>query len=488
MNPLQEAHMFRAPLSLSRCRRAAAVAVLSCAAALAAGAGVAQADSIAYIKGGNVWLSTSDGSRQFQVTSTGDYSDVSQADDGTMIALSGVRLRKLDRLGTVLADFATPVSDTSPAPERTFYGPFDPAISPDGTKVAYTYYYMSQSQDNTCFPPQCVTAINEAGTGYSFSDRYTNWNEPGLTEHSGWRNPFWVDNATTVLSDPTHIPNDDVVVDQPGSRPGDTGFLVKGWFSDSAGGNPHVSGGDISRDRSKMAFVTGDNDSTLTIYHVGSFPTAFPDGEAAASDRPEICYRYSHPVGGSFGTPTFSPDGAHVAFAVGDGINVVDVPNLSGGCTTAGASANSRLLIPGASQPDWGPADVPANRPGSTTTTTPGSTTTTPGSTTTTPGTTTTTPRSGHAHLTIAGGRLRAVLGHGLSVTVTGVAPRATVRLTARVGHRLVAAGRGRSTASGTVRIRLGFTRSGARWLRSARRVTLTVAGAGSPVRVTLHR
>src|SRR3954447_15053136 len=136
----------------------AAAALLAAAAAPAA-----MADSVAYVKDGNVWLSTGDGSRQFQVTTTGGYSDVSQADDGTMIALNGVRLRRLDRFGTVLADFDTPVSDTRPAPAKTFYGPYDPAISPDGTKVAYTYYYMTQSQDSTCYPPQCVTTINEGG-------------------------------------------------------------------------------------------------------------------------------------------------------------------------------------------------------------------------------------------------------------------------------------------------------------------------------------
>ncbi len=61
----------------------------------------ASADSIAYIKDGNVWPTTPDGARQYQVTTTGGYSDVSQADDGTMIALNGVRLHKLARDGTV---------------------------------------------------------------------------------------------------------------------------------------------------------------------------------------------------------------------------------------------------------------------------------------------------------------------------------------------------------------------------------------------------
>src|SRR5262247_3955313 len=137
----------------ARLNAAAAAAVLAIAMAFAS---IAHADSIAYVKDGNVFLSTSDGSRQFQVTTAGGYSDVSQADDGTMIALNGVRLHRLSRQGQLLADFATPVSDTRPAGSRVFFGPFDPAISPDGSKVAYTYYYMTQSQSPTCFPPECV--------------------------------------------------------------------------------------------------------------------------------------------------------------------------------------------------------------------------------------------------------------------------------------------------------------------------------------------
>src|SRR5215216_3838098 len=89
---------------------------------LACGAPVASADSIAYIKDGNVWLATGDGARQFQVTSTGGYTDVSQADDGTMIALNGVRLHRLDRMGNVTADFKTPVSNNDPAGSKRFWG------------------------------------------------------------------------------------------------------------------------------------------------------------------------------------------------------------------------------------------------------------------------------------------------------------------------------------------------------------------------------
>jgi hypothetical protein len=332
---------------------AAALLALVCAPA-------AIADSIAYVKDGNVWLSTPDGARTYQVTFSGGYSDVSQADDGTMIALNGVRLHKLARDGKVLADFDTPVSDTRPAPAKTFYGPYDPAISPDGTKVAYTYYYMTQSQSNTCFPPECVVAINEGGTGYSWSDRQTGWDDPALGYHSGWRFPAWVDNDMTMLANPTHLPNDDVILDRISDGGNGHGNLVMNWFSDLVNDNKGVSGGDISRDRTKLAFQTGENDSTLTIYSVPTFPTVWKDSETDA--KPYICYRYKDAPGGKFGVPTLSPDGNGVAWAAGDGIHVAAIPSFAGGCTIDGATATPPLVIAGGSQPDWGPADVPPAR------------------------------------------------------------------------------------------------------------------------------
>src|SRR5829696_6034219 len=130
--------MHDAPSS-SRRRIAGALAALA-ALALAAPA-VAQADSIAYIKAGNVFLATTDGAREYQVTFDGGYSTVSQADSGRMVALHGDHIRHLERDGRVIADIATPVSTTTD-PTMQFKGPFDPAISPDGTRVAYSYYWQ----------------------------------------------------------------------------------------------------------------------------------------------------------------------------------------------------------------------------------------------------------------------------------------------------------------------------------------------------------
>ena len=290
---------------------AAAAIVLACAA-------TASADSIAYIKEGNVWLTTPDGARQFQVTTAGGYSDVTQSDDGTIVALNGVRLHKLARDGAVLADFATPVSDTRPAGSKQFWGPYDPAISPDGTKVAYTYYWLSQTTTPNCFPPKCLVALNEGGTGYTWSDRMTDWKTgDAIGYHSGWRHPSWVDNDMTLLANPTHIPNHDLLLDRISDGGNGKGNMVMAWFSDVVD-NPHMSGAEVTRDKRKLAAQTGENDSTLTVYLVRGFPSAWKDGNPIGSDVVR-CYRYSGPEGGAYGQPSWSPDGSRMAFHDGGG-------------------------------------------------------------------------------------------------------------------------------------------------------------------------
>jgi hypothetical protein len=453
---------------------AAAVAV-----ACAATAAPAMAGSIAYIKDGNVFLSTDDGSRQFQVTTSGAYADVTQADDGTMIALTGIRLHKLDRLGNILADFDTPVSDSRPAGSRLFFGPYDPAISPNGQRLSYTYYYMTQSQNPTCFPPECVTTINEGGTGYSRTDRQTGWDENGFRKHSGWRNAIWADDDTTILSDPTHLPNHDVVVDKPDERTGG-GYMAKNWFSDTVDGNPGMGAGDVTRDKRKLVYVTGEADSTLTVYSVPSFPTTFPDGEAAAADKPIVCYRYSNPVGGKFATPTFSPDGSRAAVAAGDGVHVVTVPDFSAGCTTSGASQSTQLLIAGATQPDWGPAEVPASRPVApkpTPTPAPGKGGDKSGGGA--PGAT--------ATLAVARAAIKKALARGLSVKLAGAKP-GKVALVARFRGKAVAKAAATVAADGSASARLKFTKAARKSLRRLKKVTLVVSGGGAEATIVLRR
>ena len=94
-------------------------------------AGTAQADSISFMRGGDVWVASPDGTRQVQLTHDGGYTYQSQADNGDVIALRGRRLRLIGRDGAIKADFSTPVSgERTDTTSSYFMGPFKPEISP----------------------------------------------------------------------------------------------------------------------------------------------------------------------------------------------------------------------------------------------------------------------------------------------------------------------------------------------------------------------
>jgi WD40-like Beta Propeller Repeat len=310
----------------------------------------AAADSISYVKDGNIWLTTPDGSRQHQVTHAGGYSFASQADDGTLIGLNGRRLHRIDpRDGRILADFATPVSGDTEGSSVKFEGPFDPAISPDGTKVAYTYNSHSYYTDPGCTPPYCTERRIEVGVGYSHADRLTAWEEPGLGRQSGWTHPSWIDNSQTLLSERSVIfGNTDSIVDTVGN--GNQAFEY--WFNDDNAWYLHD--GEISRD-GKLAAWVGQAPNGMTADIVAVYRMT---GRAPA--LPEACYHYTKPDG-SFDSPSFSPDGRQIAFAHKQGHNpgilVGPLPDVSGGCALP--SADARTIVPGGAEPDWGPADVP---------------------------------------------------------------------------------------------------------------------------------
>src|SRR3954447_18146871 len=144
---------------------AAAVAAVAALAALPAAAG---ADSIAYVKDGDVHLTTPDGARDHQVTATGGYTTVSQADDGRLLALHGKRFQLLDQWGRVQADFS-PIADGT-AGTVTVPGPFDPVISPAGSKVACGMYVQYTHGNPLCgLPGGCWEGHLYAATGYARS-------------------------------------------------------------------------------------------------------------------------------------------------------------------------------------------------------------------------------------------------------------------------------------------------------------------------------
>jgi hypothetical protein len=328
----------RIPSRARRLRRAAAlggVAVL----ALPAAAG---ADSISFVRDGDVHLATPDGSRTVRLTTEGGYRSASQADDGRIVALRGSRLRLLDRRGAVLADFSPVAAGTAGSIQLS--GPFDPVLSPDGSRVAYGFFVQYRTGDPHCGRPGgCQTGQLYAGTGYARSTGPAEWDEAGFRPEWGWGDPSWIDDRRTLLSGPSSAFVEQVAIDEAGDP-----ATAAEWFSEGAVGN--LYDGELNRQGTGAAFVANSQGDRLLVYRLpGAAPATAPQGclDAPAS-------------GGAWSSPSWSPDGERLVWAGPQGLYVATLAGLAGGCP-AGDAVAVRTMLPGATAPDWGPADVPAD-------------------------------------------------------------------------------------------------------------------------------
>jgi hypothetical protein len=443
-----------------RLRTTAALAV---ALSLVAAAPAA-ADSISYLKDGNIWLTTADGSRQFQVTTSGIYSYASQADDGTFIALTGERLHKLSRDGTVLADFDTPVSDgPKKGPNENFFmGPYEPEISPDGKLVSYSYAWYHERFDYTC---NCIRYGTDSGTAITYPDRQTSWDEFGgpLT---GWMFASWMSNDTLLRSYAGRAFAEEAVVNGVGPGKGDDDMIS--WLDSTFDMDEvyQLRDGEITRKGDKAAFVSYD-----VAHHGESYRSGFNrirvyrmTGPPPA--KPEACFYIDGPDQPDvMSSPSFSPDGSKLVWQYGGGISISDIPDLSGGCQSP---ARFDELLPGGAQPDWGPADVPAAR----------------GSSCCAPDQPKGEPKPAPKKLGLKlpkGVKLAAALRKGIAVTVdAGAAGKA--RATAKLKRSKVGSGVATVGASGKAKVRIRFSRKAARSLRKRKSVRLAIAVGFKPV------
>jgi hypothetical protein len=327
-------------------------AALSGLALCAAATETASADSISYIKNGNVWLSTPDGSRQFQVTDTGGYSSASQADNGTIVALKGQRIHKLDRLGNVQADISTAVSDGTDDTKQWgvshFVGPYDLDLSPDGTKVSYNWHW----QHWTNFGSSYYYHYLRQGVGVSHLDHTTGWDELGY--QTGWLDAAWYDNDTLTYGYKASSGMVDIAVNEIGRQ--NTGS--QNWFKSDVGSLLNMRAPAVSPDK-RLVAVVGDSGGPNPYGPGEQLWTVVTNGEAPAAPA-GFCNGYFGADGGKFSSPTFSPDSGSLAWAEGNGVWVAGAQT---DCQGGDASANGRLVIPGGKDPDWSKADVPTGRP-----------------------------------------------------------------------------------------------------------------------------
>jgi hypothetical protein len=205
--------------------------------------------------------------------------------------------------------------------------PVNVAISPDGKKVAYTFYGYECPVGASC-GARTVTGIIP-------SDRFSATATYGS---SYFHDPSWVTNSRILNSGGfgSHINIQDLNTEP------------YNWVTDM---ETDLGDAEVTRQGDKLVAVRGYDSSTHIVwYHVNG--NVLSGGKPPA---PEATCQTGEQAG--FDQPNWSPDGNQVAWTDPDGIWI---HRDAAGCT----SQQPKLVLPGGSESDWGPANVnPGPRP-----------------------------------------------------------------------------------------------------------------------------
>jgi hypothetical protein len=332
------------PLRFLTVLAVAAVAVVALAA-------TANADSIAYVKDGNVWLTSPDAAQQYQLTFDGGYSSPSQADDGTIVALRARQFVRMDRSGRQLN---API-DAIGTSGGNFYGPYEPRVSPDGTRIAYWFGQYSSYYSYGC---SCYLYHLESKTAWTYASRFTDPSSES-ENYLGLEQPEWLTNDRLLAAYPGfHMGGWTFKL---GTATGYSDKAAQWWyqFKDDEGYNYFPTDPALSPDGRKLALTNGSDPTKKSQLLLASVPGPAWVGEPpyendyigdSAVQQPQLqCWQDK----GLVVNPTWSQDSGSVAYGSADGVHVMGVP-ADWSC----AGLADRLLAPGGSEPDWGPADV----------------------------------------------------------------------------------------------------------------------------------
>lgn len=310
--------------------------------------GSASAGSVVYILDANVWLSASDGSGARPLTTDGadsdNYHDPSQADDGTIWVVKGASaLYHLDRSGRALA-----TAVTLPTLE---HGAEGVAVSPDDRYIAYTTVGTGQYVDPRFGTP--TGTFLYGGTDVANPDGTS---VPGAVM-ANLLYPSWAGATSLILADGVDLYFDSVT----GSAAAPQKWLTvqdgcltdfdcpEGQEAAASLSNPTISDDGIvvaysykpyfGEGGRRMSSATGGVPAQPETRCLIESTTGYTDNGSLNSDASLFVYDDT-----AFDSTTFET-------TVGQGIWAFDVDLDAADC---GASA-ATLIVPGGSQPDWGP-------------------------------------------------------------------------------------------------------------------------------------
>ena len=298
----------------------------------AATAGGTSAGTIVYIHDHNVWISRGDGTGAKPETSDGSeaapYGSPTQSDAGVVVATHVNRLVRMTQAGQVLNTIDPPALPTSvgTAIDGT---PIDAAISPDGTRIVYTFAKYFTEFSGYRF-----------ATGYTAADHLTDPAQLGTSFH--WA-PSWVGNHRTLQTGgwDSQVNLHDV------------GGAFHYWFDDW---HIYEIGTDLgntqlSRDGKYLTAVRGTGDfAAVYWYRV--------NGNAQSGGAPANPTPMCKIMAAGIDHPTWGPDNLSLAWQEPDGVYTRSMAN------EVQCEAESKLILPGASEPHWSPAALAAPAPG----------------------------------------------------------------------------------------------------------------------------
>jgi hypothetical protein len=302
--------------------------------------------SIAFARGGNIFVARPDGSHLHQVTQGGKskngYNWPTQADNGNILALKNfTTLVHTDRNGRLVTGKIKIATGTK-NPQFLHTLAFSPDLSPDDKRAAVSVLLYQGEYD----PYTGARSANiQAQTVQYFNLAPAKKISERSLAGTYLESPWWVDNSRILMFGPYNIAAAEVYSDTPSLQGHD-------WFADTLDGDglydrKSLDRGEMDRSGKKLALIRGTNlasdwrGASIQVYTVSSL---------TVEPTPVCSLPAQH---GALGKVTWSPDGSTLAWSDSNGIWESPVNTSAGNCGFA-----PKLVIRGGTNPDWGLAGV----------------------------------------------------------------------------------------------------------------------------------